>query len=217
MCGRFAQKHPTAELKAYYNTSNVVEYPGRYNIAPSLPVLTIAQQGSNRTMQLMRWGLVPSWAKDIAIGNKMINARAETVDEKPSFRAAFKRRRCLLPASGFFEWHTKTREPYYFSPSDTVLSFAGLWETWNSPDGSELISCTIITTEANQTLQPIHHRMPVILGREALEIWLSDSQDVPLLKSLLMPCNDNMLKCWPVSKLVNNPSNNLPEIIQATA
>lgn len=161
----------------------------------------------------MGWGLVPSWAKDPAIGNKMINARVETVDEKPSYRASFKRKRCIIPASGFFEWHTQTREPYYFSPKDMVFSFAGLWDKWASPDGSELLSCTIITTEANRTLQPIHNRMPVILDREALDTWLSDTSDTPLLKSLLVPY-DGKLEAWPVSKKVNSPANNFAEILE---
>src|SRR5277367_671034 len=163
MCGRFALKNPSQQLQQHYDTVNVVEYPARYNIAPSQPIITITQHGNQREMALMHWGLVPSWSKDPAIGNKMINARAETVEEKPSYRTSFKRKRCIIPASGFFEWHTQTREPYYFSPKDTVFSFAGLWDKWASPDGSELLSCTIITTEANRTLQPIHNRMPVIL------------------------------------------------------
>ena len=216
MCGRFALKNPGQQLKQFYNTANAVEYQARYNIAPSLPVITIhGTPAGERLMELMRWGLVPSWSKDPAIGNKMINARAETVEEKPSYRTSFKRRRCIVPASGFFEWHTKTREPYYFSLGEAPLSMAGLWDKWASPDGSELLSCTIITTIANKVLAPIHERMPVILDQDALEVWLGDTEDVPLLKSLLKPYDNDKLKAWAISKLVNSPGNNIPEILEA--
>src|SRR5271155_4309808 len=120
MCGRFAHKNPTKELKQY-NTQNEVEYPARYNIAPSTPVITIhATPEGKRLMEPMRWGLVPSWAKDASIGNRMINARSETIDEKPSYKAAFKRRRCIIPASGFYEWHTESRQPHYFSLQSSI-------------------------------------------------------------------------------------------------
>ena len=214
MCGRFALKNSSQQLKQCYNTANAVEYPARYNIAPSQPVLTIATSNGQRLMDVMRWGLVPSWAKDISIGNRMINARAESIEEKPSFRAAFKRRRCIIPASGFYEWHTKTREPYFFSSKDTVLSLAGLWEHWQSPDGSELLSCTIVTTTANKVLAPVHERMPVILEHDALEVWLGDTQDVPLLKSLLKPYDDDKLQAWAISRKVNSPSNDFPELLE---
>ena len=215
MCGRFALKNPSKELKAYYQTGNLIEFPASYNIAPSLPVLTIHTTDNVRHMDLMRWGLVPSWAKDPAIGNKMINARAETLDEKPSYRSSLKRKRCIIPASGFFEWHTQSREPYYISPKSGWFSLAGLWDRWQSPDGSELLSCTIITTSPDETLKPIHHRMPAILDSEGIEQWLSDSQDSALLKSLLMPYDDSKLGIRPVSKAVNNPKNNYPEILEA--
>jgi len=166
-------------------------------------------------MDLMHWGLVPSWSKDPAISNRMINARAETVEEKPSYRTCFKRKRCIIPASGFYEWHTQTREPYYFSPKSGWLSLAGLWDHWQSPDGTELHSCTIITTSANKLLQPIHERMPVILEDNVLDVWLGESQDVPLLKSLLLPYDDDKLQAWPVSKTVNSPANNNPELLEA--
>lgn len=153
MCGRFALKNPTKELQQKYNTKNAVEYPARYNIAPSTPVIAICNApNGDRVMDAMRWGLVLSWAKDISIGNKMINARSETLEEKPSFRTAFKRRRCVVPASGFYERHTETREPYYFSPKEGVLSIAGLWEHWQSPDGSELHSCALIIGIRNSRL-----------------------------------------------------------------
>lgn len=216
MCGRFALKKSAKELKQYYNTKNVVEYPARYNIAPRSPVITIhtAPDGS-RVMDPMLWGLVPSWAKDISIGSKMINARSETLEEKPSYRNAFKRRRCIIPASGFYEWHTKTREPYYISPKEDILSLAGLWEHWQSPEGSELYSCTIITTAANHLMQPIHERMPVIIDKSALDIWLDHTQDIKHIKTLLAPYDDSKLQAQAISKQVNSPANDYPELLDA--
>jgi putative SOS response-associated peptidase YedK len=217
MCGRFAQKKPAADLERHYNTVNTVEYSASYNIAPSQPIVSIVQHADSREMALMKWGLVPYWAKDPAIGNRMINARAETVDEKPSFRTSFKRKRCIVPMSGFYEWHTETRQPYYFSPKESDFSIAGLWDRWQSPDG-ELLSGTLITTSANALMKPIHHRMPVILDAEAVNLWLSDTQDVPLLKSVLRPYDDGRMQAWAVSKDVNSPANNhsrIPEAIRA--
>jgi putative SOS response-associated peptidase YedK len=214
MCGRFAQNKPAADLKRHYNTVNTVECSASYNIAPSQPIVSIVQQGDSREMALMKWGLVPSWAKDPAIGNRLINARAETVEEKPSFRASFKRKRCIVPASGFYEWHTSTRQPYYFSPKEGDFSIAGLWDKWPSPDG-DLVSCTLITTGANAFTKPIHHRMPVILDDEAVNLWLSDTQDIPLLKSVLRPYDDDRMQAWAVSKEVNSPAHNNPKLLEA--
>ena len=214
MCGRFALKIPTYQLKQYYSTTNAVAYSSRYNIAPSRDIVSVTQHGNQRDMHMMRWGLVPSWAKDVSIGNKTINARSETLEEKPSFRTSFQRKRCVIPASGFFEWHTKTREPYYFTPKDTLFSFAGLWDGWKTPDGKELLSCTIITADANKTIKPIHDRMPVILDKDGIDTWLNPSSEVSLLKSLFLPYDDAKLQAWPVSKLVNDPANNIPEILE---
>ena len=214
MCGRFAQKKSAADLKRHYNTVNTVEYSSSYNIAPSQPIVSIVQQADSREMALMKWGLPPSWAKDPASTRPMTNARAETVEEKPFFRASFKRKRCIVPASGFFEWHTETRQPYYFSPKEGDFSIAGLWDRWQSPDG-ELVSCALITTSANALMKPIHHRMPVILDSEAVNLWLSDSQDIPLLKSLLRPYDDARMQAWAVSKEVNSPAHNNPKLLEA--
>lgn len=215
MCGRFAQKKSSKALKEHYKTKNALERDAaRYNIAPSSPVVTIALDAKGeRVMDFMRWGLVPSWAKDVSIGNKLINARAETIEEKPSFRNAFKRRRCVIPASGFYEWHTETREPYYFSSQEDIISLAGIWEHWQSPAGSELHTCAIVTTEANQLMHPIHHRMPVILKPEAVDIWLSTTEDPKLLKPLFTAYDDTLLRAWSVSKRVNSPANDGPELI----
>jgi putative SOS response-associated peptidase YedK len=213
MCGRFALKHPPRELRELYHTVDEVAYAAGYNIAPGSEIVAIAGEGGERRMRLMRWGLVPSWAKDYAIGQKLINARAETVEEKPAFRASFKRRRCVIPASGFVEWQAETREPYYFSGRAGVLSLAGLWDRWNGPLGREVVSCAIVTTQANDLVKPVHERMPVILEGEGLDAWLSDTDDAALLKPLLVPCSGEVLQCWAVSRKVNNPANDSAELL----
>ena len=197
MCGRFALKNPSKELKAYYQTGNLIEFPASYNIAPSLPVMTIHASEHSRRMDLMRWGLVPSWAKDPAIGNKMINARAETVATKPAFRTAFKRRRCLIRMA-----------------KDRAFAFAGLWETWHGNDGSALDSCTIVTTDANDLMWPLHDRMPVILPEENFAEWLDPkNENVPELEALLRPYSPDEMTAFPISTLVNSPRNDCAECI----
>jgi putative SOS response-associated peptidase YedK len=214
MCGRFAQKKPAADLKRHYNTVNSVEYSASYNIAPSQLIISVLQRADSREMARMQWGFLPSWAKGPATAKPMINARGETVEEKPFFRTSFRRKRCIVPASGFYEWHTTTRQPYYFSPKEGEFSIAGLWDTTPTPAG-ELLSCALITTGANALMEPIHHRMPVILDEEGVNLWLSDTQDVPLLKSVLQPYDDARMQAWAVSKEVNSPANNHPRIAEA--
>ena len=213
MCGRFTLKHPPRQLRQYYETANEVEYAGRYNIAPSSLVVAITEQGGRRSMHRMRWGLVPSWAKEPAIGQRMINARCETVQEKPAYRASFKRKRCVIPASGFFEWQAETRQPHYFSGREGVLSLAGLWDCWATPDGSELLTCTIITTPANELVKPVHERMPLIVEGEGINTWLSDTADAALLKSLLVPYAGAALQSWAIGRKVNSPANDSPELL----
>ena len=169
----------------------------------------------------MRWGLVPSWAKDPKIGNRMINARSETVTEKPSFRTSFKRRRCLIPADGFYEWKRegKAKKPMLITANPGGLfAFAGLWETWKQPDGSWLLTCAIITTSANEFMKSIHDRMPVILPREAEASWLDpEEQDTAMLSELLLPYDSDRMEGYEVSTLVNSPRNNFPEVIEPVA
>jgi putative SOS response-associated peptidase YedK len=165
----------------------------------------------------MRWGLVPSWAKDPAIGNKMINARSETVQEKPSFRNAFARRRCLILADGFYEWQRSpgkgSSAPYFFYPSDRKpFAFAGLWEFWRSPEGEDLRSCTILTTRANSVVAPVHERMPVMLTGEGMRGWLSPGTAEDW-QALLQPFPDSALSSHPVSRLVNSPDRDGPELV----
>jgi putative SOS response-associated peptidase YedK len=165
----------------------------------------------------MQWGLIPSWAKDPKIGNKLINARAETLAEKPSFRNAFKRRRCLIIADGFYEWQKleKRKQPYYIKMQDgKPFAFAGLWENWKSPEGEEVISCTIVTTAANSLMEPIHDRMPVILSLDECDRWLDSSvSDPQVLQSLLKPYKSDEMQAISVSATVNNPANETAECI----
>jgi putative SOS response-associated peptidase YedK len=214
MCGRFSLAVTPDELAKFFDLDEVPDFPARYNIAPSQPIAVILKTSDQpeRHFRLMRWGLIPAWAKDPAIGNRLINARAETVAEKPSFRAAFKRRRCLIPASGFFEWQkTKAgKQPFYFRPQDEGLfAIAGLWESWQ-----EIETCTILTTAANELLQPIHERMPVILNPADYDQWLDwQTQDTEALQALLKPFLADQMLAYPVSKRVNNATIDNPECI----
>ena len=203
MCGRFTLATPAPDLQLAFNLDEVPPlYVPRYNIAPTQPVAVITSDYPNH-LDFMRWGLVPSWAKDISIGSKLINARGETLMEKPSFRTAAKRRRCLIPADGFYEWDRgeKPSQPYYVQVNDgQPFAMAGLWEIWESSEGDLLKSCTIITTEANSVLSKIHDRMPVILPKEHWYDWLRGYD-----QDLLVPYDAGQMSMIPVSKRVNSP------------
>jgi putative SOS response-associated peptidase YedK len=217
MCGRFTLMLDTEELQNEYGLQQVpADVFPRYNIAPSQPLLVV-NDWVERRAEWMRWGLVPSWAKDPAIGNKMINARSETVQEKPSFRNAFNHRRCLILADGFYEWQRSEGKgssvPYYFFPTDhTPFAFAGLWEMWRSHEGDELRTCTILTTRANGVVSPVHERMPVMLAGDAMQGWLS-SGTAERWMALLQPFPDDALSSYPVSRLVNSPDRDGPDLI----
>jgi putative SOS response-associated peptidase YedK len=194
-------------------------WPLRYNIAPTQEIAAVRADGERgcRTLVSLRWGLIPSWAKDPSIGNRMINARAETVAEKPSFRNAMKRRRCLVLSDGYYEWQKKQgpkgpKQPFYFCLNDErPFAFAGLWESWKDPSGSRLESCTIITTEANTLTRPIHDRMPVILPADSYDHWLDPTlHDAAELQPLLRSYPSEEMKAFPVSTLVNSPRNDDP-------
>jgi putative SOS response-associated peptidase YedK len=221
MCGRFtliADPDELREVLPYINIPKQYSAAPRYNIAPTQPVAVVANNGENR-LDFFVWGLVPSWAKDPEIGSRMINARAETLAEKPAFRSAFRRRRCLILANGFYEWKQepgqKAKTPMYIQiKSGKPFTFAGLWERWNSPDGSNLLSCTIITTQPNSLMEPIHNRMPVILPTQAYATWLQPGEADPRsLQALLMPYPAEEMVAWPVSRLVNSPENDSPACI----
>jgi putative SOS response-associated peptidase YedK len=191
-------------------------YQPRFNIAPTQPVAVVANDGKHQ-LDFFVWGLIPFWAKDPGIGSRMINARAETLQEKPAFRNAFRRRRCLILADGFYEWRKDAggKTPMYLRLANgKPFAFAGLWEAWNSPEGTEVLSCTIITTEPNELVATIHNRMPVILPEEAYSQWLQSwEMDPGSLVQLLKPHPSQAMQAYAVSPLVNNPSNDLPEAI----
>ena len=209
MCGRFTLSYKASELQLSLGLKDVPEeIVPRYNIAPSQPIAAVLDS-QKRNIEFLYWGLVPSWAKDIKIGSRLINARAETIDEKPSFRAAFKRRRCAILADGFYEWKKTANKsmptiPYYFHLEDKrPFAFAGIWEIWHSPDGGELWSASIITTAANEVVEPIHHRMPVILDGDAIWDWMNES-NLRDVKKMLKPYQNTDLQVYAVDFLVNN-------------
>jgi len=222
MCGRFVQYSPLQIVQQIFNIGTVSsEVIPNYNVAPTQKILTIIKHDNKNTLEKLHWGLVPFWAKDISIGSRMINARAETVSQKPSFRNAFRKRRCLIPADGFYEWKGEkgNKQPYYVSnPSGEPFAFAGLWESWTDKESDEesvYKSCTIITTAASESIREIHHRMPVILDPKFHEKWLNTDIQVP--KELQVIINDGIIhdmKYYPVSKLVNSVKNNDPNCIK---
>jgi putative SOS response-associated peptidase YedK len=222
MCGRFVlynTRPATPGFEPFKYGPDTGPYPFEslepsYNIAPTMKILVaryVPEPGEPR-MAIMRWGLVPSWAKDIKIGAKMINARAESVAEKPSFRSAFRRRRCLVIADGFYEWKraVKPSQPYYFSMKDGhPFGIAGLWEQWKDPSGKLVESCAMITTGPNNLMRPVHDRMPVILSPKTYQYWCNPANDNPKkLLSLLKPFPGSHMQCWPVSTAVNIPKSN---------
>ncbi|HSA58963.1 MAG TPA: SOS response-associated peptidase [bacterium] len=222
MCGRYTQTAPYPKLADRFGLpSKGPKLKPRYNIAPTqdVPVIVKDPNGGPH-LEIMHWGLVPHWAKDPKVGYKMINARAETLKEKPSFRAPLQSRRCIVPATGFFEWKREgaRKTPMYFTAADgEPLGLAGLWETWKTPDGGLLRSFTIITTEANGLLKPIHDRMPVILGREDEAAWM-DAGDVSVesLLRMLKPCAEGRLTGYAVGTLVNSPKNDSEACLSQT-
>ncbi|HEX9686686.1 MAG TPA: SOS response-associated peptidase [Burkholderiales bacterium] len=221
MCGRYSlHTHPEV-IALYFKLGLLPDITPRYNITPGTNILIVRQNPEQgRIADLYRWGLIPGWAKDPAIGNKLANARAETVAEKPSFRSAFKRGRCLIPASGFYEWKKVAgrKQPYYVRPVGADLfSLAGLTERWMGPDGP-VHSCTIITTDANDLMRDIHDRMPVILAPEDHAAWLDPAnQATEKLKALLKPSPAKLMAAHPVSTRVNTPKNDEPALIEPVA
>jgi putative SOS response-associated peptidase YedK len=220
MCGRFTLTADPQQLRQTFDWAFIPDqHPSRYNIAPTQPVAVIANDGTNK-LDYYVWGLIPSWSKDPEIGSRLMNARAETLVEKPSFRTAFRRRRCLILADGFYEWKQdpggKSKMPMYIRmKTGKPFAFGGLWENWNSPDGSQILSCTIITTEPNALMQTIHNRMPVILPASAYALWLQTTEpDVQHLQALLKPYDASEMIAYPVSRLVNSPNNDLPACIE---
>jgi len=216
MCGRFAFYSPSEATAALFGVSGSLDVEPRYNIAPTQYVAAIRNaEDDERELALLRWGLVPFWAKDPAIGNRMINARAETVAEKPAFRAAYRRRRCLVLADGFYEWHKEEtgKTPYYITlASEQPFAFAGLWEDWQSKESDESIqSATLITAAANEFMTTLHHRMPVILEPATANRWLAGDDE--LIDYAIQ--HSPRLKAWPVDRSVNNPRHEGESLIVA--
>jgi putative SOS response-associated peptidase YedK len=208
MCGRFTLNVTPNKIKEYFDLTGGLDFSPSWNIAPTTPINAIvADEGENRHLKLIHWGLIPSWAKDKIIGNRLINARGETVAEKSSFRDAFKRRRCLIPASGFYEWKAENgkKQPWYISlRSGELMAFAGLWETWTPKEGDAVDSCCIITTKANSFIKPIHDRMPVILNSEQWAIWLSQQEhSSDKLLPLISSQEEKSMRVWPVTRELN--------------
>ena len=221
MCGRYSLIADLGELARRFEfDGDWLKFEPAYNVAPTQEVLTVVG-GECRRGGFMRWGLIPYWAKNASIGNGMINARAETVAEKPAFRDALRRRRCLVLADGFYEWQRTggaKRPMRIVIQSGEPFAFAGLWSVWRDQDGNRIPSCAIITTAANDLLAPIHDRMPVILRRELEEFWLDSSIDDPgALANVLAPCADEAMEAYEVSTLVNSAANDGPEVITRTA
>ena len=217
MCGRFTFDIPPELLAAIFGLRDVPDVTPSYNVAPTQISPIVRQVSDHNSLELMKWGLVPPWAKDPAIGSQMINARSETVTERPSFRHAIRYRRCIVPARGFFEWlhEGKNKTPMYIHRKDgSPLDLAGIWEEWKAPDGSLLNTFAILTTTANKLVEPIHDRMPVLLTQDEYPTWLNRHlTDPEQLKSLYQPFPADLLAAYPVSDRVNSPRNNSPENI----
>ena len=222
MCGRFTLHTDLSQIQKVFDLDKtVLESQPSYNVAPTQAVLTVVRQEGQNVLARMRWGLVPSWAKDISIGSKMINARAETLAEKPAFKRLLKSRRCLVVADGFYEWQKQGNQkvPMHIRmKSGEPFGFAGLYDTWHSPDDETIVSCTVITGAPNKVVAPIHDRMPVILSREAYAEWLDPANTDPMdLLPLLTPYSPRDMEAFAVSRLVNTPANNSAECIAPAA
>lgn len=223
MCGRFSLGKSDQDVADLFQLKDVPAMRARYNIAPMQPIaaVVVAPGGTQRLCQHLEWGLAPPWVDDPTDGDRLINARSETADVKPSFRAAFRHRRCLIPADGFYEWQRtgRRKQPHFICLKDRALfAFAGLWEHWESADGSELNSCAILTTEPNALCAQIHNRMPAILPPDAYDRWLDpDNQDAIAIRTMLGPFPAEQMTAYAVSPHVNNPGNDDPRCIEPLA
>jgi putative SOS response-associated peptidase YedK len=223
MCGRFTISISADELKEYLKESYEIEEVNaefdlpRYNVAPGQPIISIINDGKKNRVGLFKWGLVPSFSKDEKIGNSLINAKSETLIEKPSFKSSYESKRCVIIANGFYEWRKeeKQKTPMHIKMVDSsIFPIAGLWSTYIKDDGSKLHTATIITTEANTLVSSIHNRMPVILTEENKKIWLNPHiKDISILQKLLKPYDASLMQSYPVSSLVNSATNDTPECI----
>ena len=213
MCGRYRLSRRKQLIQEYFDTADEVEWEPRYNIAPSqnVGIIRLDREKPKRHFSLARWGLIPYWAKNASIGYKLINARSETITDKPAFREAFESRRCLIPADGFYEWKRvgAAKQPFHFGlQDDSLFAFAGLWDRWKDASGQAVESCSILTTSPNSLLADVHDRMPVILSPEHYDLWLDPGfRRVDTLKEMLKPRDARLMRRYPVSTRVNNVTN----------
>ena len=218
MCGRYTVTATPEAIRALFRYVEQPNFPSRYNIAPTQPIAVVRLVDGERHFALMRWGLLPSWVKDPKAFSLLINARGESVNEKPAFRNAMKRRRCLIPANGFYEWKALPgrKQPFYIrSKSGEPVAFAGLWETWEGPNGEELDTAAIVTTRANRTLSPIHDRMPAVVPPEAFDLWLDCANvDATTAAALLAPAQEDLFEAYEISTAVNRTANDNPKVIE---
>jgi putative SOS response-associated peptidase YedK len=218
MCGRFTLRTPKERIKREFQLREEPPVEASFNIAPTQSILAVRQGEEGREAVLLKWGLIPSWARDDSMIGRLINARSETVAEKPAFREAFKRSRCIIPADGFYEWQRegKAKQAYFFSMRDERLfGLAGLWDRWRDENGRVIESCAILTTQANEALRPVHDRMPVILHPETYNIWLErDEREIESLEHLMEPYPSSEMKAYAVSSQVNSPRNQGEDLIR---
>ncbi len=218
MCGRFALYEDTEKFRDHFGLDSIPDLPQNYNIAPGTHILGVSYYENVLSPMLFRWGFIPHWSKDKKTGYKMINSRIESVWEKPSFRGAIRHKRCLIPASGFYEWKKTEdgKQPYFITVADSsIFAMAGIWETWEDKSSGEIIdSCAILTTEAGGLVKDIHDRMPVIIDREGYQEWLDQGVQTRDRLNIRQVSEDNM-EAWPVSSKVNSPKNNNPELTAA--
>ncbi len=222
MCGRYAVTLPPEAMRDLFRTLNQLDYPPRYNIAPTQPIPVVWQQAGRRTAQLVRWGLIPAWVRDPREFSLVINARAESMEDKPAFRDALRNQRCIVPASGYFEWHTRpdgTKQPYYVTMADgSPMAFAGLYSTWSGPHGEEIDTAAIVTTPAGPDTSHIHPRTPAVLRGDAVEQWL-DTARIParVAAQLAQPLETGTVTLFPVCRGVGSADKDGPELIQPVA
>jgi putative SOS response-associated peptidase YedK len=221
VCGRYAITSAPEAIRALFGYGERPNFPPRYNVAPTQPIPIVRLAEGKRQFALVRWGLLPSWVKDPKAFSLIVNARGESVAAKPAFRAAMKRRRCLIPADGFYEWKATggRKQPYFVRlKSGAPMAFAGLWECWTGPNGEELETAAIVTTEANRTLSAIHERMPVIVPPEAFDLWLNCAEvDAETAAALIAPAPEDLLEAYPVSADVNRVANDNAKLLEPVA
>jgi putative SOS response-associated peptidase YedK len=218
MCGRYVITSPADAIRAVFGYDQRPDFPPRYNVAPTQPIPVVRFVDGKRSFALMRWGFIPAWVKDPKTFSLLVNARGESVLEKPAFRNAMRRRRCLIPADGFYDWRQGApKRPYFVRPEKPggPIAFAGLWETWTGPNGEEIDTAAIVTTRANRTLASIHDRMPVIVAPEAFNLWLDCAKvDATTAAALIAPAPDSLLECYEVSPAVNRTANDDARLIE---